>query len=99
MNCQNGRWRSWPLEPFRVLYLAVDVEAVGHRGSVSRDDQITRALEARSLGRSATAAADEFNLARQEHLKRLAAALQQEEIDLQTVAFEGADFLGDIERL
>src|SRR4030095_9114341 len=81
-----------------VLYFAVEIEAVGQVGSVSRDDHVAGALEARSLGRSATAAADEFNLPRQEHLERLTATLQQEEIDLQTVAFEGADFLGYIER-
>src|SRR5581483_10145115 len=75
-----------------------DVEAVGHGRRVGCDQKIARAFEARALRRRA-AAADELDFSRQEHLKRLAAALEQEKIDVQAVALEGADFFGHVERL
>ena len=84
---------------FAVLNFTVDVEAVGHGRRVGRDQQVSGALEARPLCRGATAAADEFDFPGQEHLERLTAALQQEKVDVDAVAFEGADLLGDIERL
>ena len=87
------------LELSAVLDFVVDVQTEGHGGRVGGDKEVSRSLHPRSLRGGAAAAADHLHVAGEQNLKRLASALEKNEINVQPVAFERAGFLGDIQEI
>src|SRR5713226_673898 len=86
------------LKLLAILDFIVDVEAEGHGGCVGGDENVSRAFQPGPLRRGA-AATDHLHVSGEQNLERLTSALEENEIDVQAVAFELAGFLGDVQQI